>query len=141
MQKKKKKSWENIDIGRKVLVLAKRIWKKSAPGKVYKQSVQNIAYFNEEQAYVIKPLLGKVVYYWVKNSKNNINLTKRFQRKKLFALKTTLSCKFKLIYVKIVVLWIKTTNRINIWLLFVEKTQFFLLEWKRSMAKVLQKNK
>ena len=51
---KRKKLWENLDIGEKVLVLAKRIQKKSAPGNFYKQSVQNIAYFNKEQTYVIR---------------------------------------------------------------------------------------
>ena len=39
---------------KKVLVLVERIQKKSAPRKFYKQSVQNIAYFNKEQTYVTK---------------------------------------------------------------------------------------
>ena len=47
--------------------------------KIYIQSVQNIAYFNKEQTYVIKTKqkIDKIVYYWLKNSKNNIYLTKR----------------------------------------------------------------
>ena len=62
---KKQKLQENLDIGKKVLVLAERIRKKSAPGKFYKQFVQNIAYFNKEQTYVIraKQKLDKIVYY------------------------------------------------------------------------------
>ena len=57
--------------------------------KIYIQSVQNIAYFNKEETYVIKTKqkIDKIVYYWLKNSKNNKYLTKRFQRNKLFALK------------------------------------------------------
>ena len=76
---KRKKLRENLDIGRKVLVLPERIWRKSAPGKLYKQYVQNIAYFNKKKAYVIrtKQKIDKIVYYWLKNSKNNIYLTKR----------------------------------------------------------------
>ena len=37
---------EYLNIGEKVLVLAERFKKKSTPGKFNKQSVQNIAYFN-----------------------------------------------------------------------------------------------
>ena len=46
---KKKKLTENLNINKKVLVLAETIRKKSAPGKFYKQSVQNIPYFNKEE--------------------------------------------------------------------------------------------
>ena len=86
---KRKKLRENLDIDKKVLVLAERIRKKSAPGKFYKQSVQNIAYFNKRQRYVIrtKQKIDKIAYYWLKNSKNSKYLTQRFQRNELFALK------------------------------------------------------
>ena len=46
---KKKQLRENLSIGEKVYALAERIKKKSAPGKFYKQSVQNISYFNKEK--------------------------------------------------------------------------------------------
>ena len=36
---KRRKLRENLNIGEKVLILAERIWKKTAPGKFYKQSV------------------------------------------------------------------------------------------------------
>ena len=52
--KKKKKLRENLDIGEKVYILAERIKKKSAPEKFYKQSVQNISYFNKEKIYKIR---------------------------------------------------------------------------------------
>ena len=44
---KRKKLREDLMIGEKVLVIAKRIKKKAAPGRFYKQSVQNICYFNK----------------------------------------------------------------------------------------------
>ena len=86
---KRKKLRGNLDIGEKILVLAERIRKKLAPEQFYKQSVQNIAYFNKERTYLIraKQKVDEIVYYWLENSKNNKYLTKRFQRNDLFALK------------------------------------------------------
>ena len=51
--KKEKKIRENLVIGEKVYVLAERIKKKRAPGKFYKQSMQNINYFNKETIFTI----------------------------------------------------------------------------------------
>ena len=84
---KKRNLQENLDIGQKILVLAERIKKKSAPGKFYKQMVQNISYFNKNEIFPIrsKQKIDKNTYYWVKNSKNNKYLLKRFERHKLFA--------------------------------------------------------
>ena len=45
--KKRKKPREDLKVGERVYLLAERIKKKSAPGKFYKQSVQNISYFNK----------------------------------------------------------------------------------------------
>ena len=56
--RKRKKLRENLNIGEKVYILAERIKKKIAPGKFYKQSVQNISYFNKDVIYSIM-LLGK----------------------------------------------------------------------------------
>ena len=53
---KKKQSRENLSIGEKVYVLAERTRKKSAPGKFYKQSVQNISYFNKEKIFTIRAI-------------------------------------------------------------------------------------
>ena len=82
----KKKLRENLNINEKVLVLAERIRKKSAPGKSSKQSVQNISYFNKEKVFFIrkKQKIDKISYYWLKDSQNK-KLTKRFQRTELFA--------------------------------------------------------
>ena len=71
-----------------VYLLAERIKKKSAPGKFYKQSVQNISYFNKETRYTIRKiqLIDGIRYYWVRSAINN--LPKRFLRTEIFALKS-----------------------------------------------------
>ena len=51
---KRKRLRENLSIGEKVYVLAERIKKKSAPGKFYKQSVQNISCFNKDTVFTIR---------------------------------------------------------------------------------------
>ena len=62
--------------------------KKSAPGKSYKQSVQNISYFNKETVYTIrkKQINDNIRYYWVENSLSD--LKNHFQRSELFAIKS-----------------------------------------------------
>ena len=86
--KKLKKLRENLNIGEKVYVLAERIKKKSAPGKFYKQSVQNISFFNKDTVFTIrkKQLIDKIMYYWVKSPLADLN--KHFPRSELFALKS-----------------------------------------------------
>ena len=88
-KKKRRKLGEYLNIRGKVLVLAERIKKKLAPGKFYKQSVQNIAYFNREKTFSIrkKRKKGKIDYYWLKDLQNNRNVIKRFQRFELFGIK------------------------------------------------------
>ena len=77
---------ENLNINEKILVLAERVRKKLAPGKFYKQSVQNISYFNKEEIFFIrkKQKIDKISYYCLKDPQNK-KLTKRFQRAELFA--------------------------------------------------------
>ena len=50
----KEKNSKNLDIGEKVLVLAKRIKKKSTHGKFNKQMVQNISFSNKKEIVTIK---------------------------------------------------------------------------------------
>ena len=68
-------------------VLAEIIKKKSAPGKFYKQSIQNISYFNKESVFAIhkKQMINNTMYYWIKTSL--AKLSRRFSRSELFALK------------------------------------------------------
>ena len=57
---KRKKLKEELLIGEKKLVLTERIKNKAAPGKFYKQSVQNISYFDKDRTYQrYKELLTK----------------------------------------------------------------------------------
>ena len=67
---KKRKLRDELFIGEKVYVLTERIKKKSAPGKFYKQSVQNISLFNKEKTFIIRAIqsIGGIKYYWQKNS-------------------------------------------------------------------------
>ena len=60
---------QNLNINKKVLVLAERIRKKPAMGKFYKQSVQNISYFNKDKVFFIikKQNIDKISYYWLKD--------------------------------------------------------------------------
>ena len=58
----KRKLRDELFIGEKVYVLAEQIKKKSAPGKFYKQSVQNIGYFNKEKIRAIQSI-GGIKYY------------------------------------------------------------------------------
>ena len=86
---KRKKLRDELFVGEKVFVFAEKIKKKAAPGKFYKQSVQNISYFNKDRTFTIKRIqsIDGIKYYWLKNAQNNKNLTKRFQRTELFALR------------------------------------------------------
>ena len=88
--RKRKKLMDKLNIGERVYVLAERIKKKSAPGKFYKQSVQNISSFNEDTIFTVrkKQTIDEITYYWVNNTSNNKNLTKRFSRSELFALRS-----------------------------------------------------
>ena len=51
---KKKRLREELHVGAKVLILARRIRKKSALGKFYKQTAQNTSYFNNENVFTIR---------------------------------------------------------------------------------------
>ena len=86
-QRKQKKLREKLNVGERVYVLAERIRKKSAPGKFYKQTVQNISYFNKETVYLIRQRkkVNDIYFYWLNNLKN------RFVRSELFALKENFS--------------------------------------------------
>ena len=68
--------------------LAERIRKKSAPGKFYKQFVQNSSFFNKDKVYTIKKkqMIRDIRYYWIKSP--IADLPKRFSRSELFALRS-----------------------------------------------------
>ena len=64
---KRKKLGERLFVGEKVPVLAERVKKKAAPGKFYKQSVQNISYFNKDKTFIIRKIrtIDSIKYYWL----------------------------------------------------------------------------
>ena len=51
---KRKKLRDKLNIGKRVYVFPERIKKKSAPGKFYKQSIQNISYFNKDTIFTVR---------------------------------------------------------------------------------------
>ena len=67
----------------------KDLKKKAAPGKFYKQSVQNISYYNKDRTFIVRKiqLINGIKYYWLKDAQNNKKLAKRFQRTELFAIR------------------------------------------------------
>ena len=80
---KRKKLCEELNVGEKVLILAERLKKKSAPGKFYKQFVQNISYFNKGNVFIVtnKRKIEDKTFYWLKkNTKKNKYFNKSFQR-------------------------------------------------------------
>ena len=85
--RKKKKLRQDLGIAENILLLAERIKKKSALGKLYKISVQNISYFNKERCFVIsnKKTTYNKTFYWVADVKNNKIFKERFRRQELFA--------------------------------------------------------
>ena len=68
--------------------MAERIKAKSAPEKFYKQTVQNIPYFNKKTIFTIrkKQTIDKNAYFWLKNEGKKQYLPKGFQRTELFTL-------------------------------------------------------
>ena len=75
---KRKKLREKLFTSEKVLVLGERIKKKDATGKFYKQSVQNISYFNKDRTFIIRKIqtISGIRYYWLKYAQNNKKLAK-----------------------------------------------------------------
>ena len=85
IRKRKLRSPLNLD--KKVLVLAKRLRKKDAPGNLYKASTDNIPFFNRNRIFTIykRAKLNNGIYlYWVEEDGKKID--GRFFREELFAL-------------------------------------------------------
>ena len=86
--RKKKKLRTDLAIGENLLLLAERIKKKSAPGKFYKSSVQNISFFNKEKLFVIsnKNTIDNKTFYWLADVKNGKTLKGKFQRQEILTI-------------------------------------------------------
>ena len=60
-------------IDEKMLVLAERIKKKTAPGRFYKQSVQSISYFDKDRTFMIrkKQSIDNITFYRLTDVQTN----------------------------------------------------------------------
>ena len=60
-------------IDEKMLVLAERIKKKTAPGRFYKQSVQSITYFDKDRTFMIrkKQSIDNITFYRLTDVQTN----------------------------------------------------------------------
>ena len=60
-------------IDEKMLVLAERIKKKTAPGRFYKQSVQSISYFDKDRTFMIrkKQSIDNITFYRLRDVQTN----------------------------------------------------------------------
>ena len=86
-QKKKKKTTRRFKNRWKSIFTSRKNKEKSAPGKCYKQSVQNISYFNKETVYKISK---KTVDWWNKillGLKSNKRFTKKVLKNRNFNIK------------------------------------------------------
>ena len=78
-----------LEIGEKVLVLAKRLKKKDAPGTLYKSTTENMQFCNCDQIFIVRKVLPKInsYDYWILKTEDGVIIDKRFLRQELFALK------------------------------------------------------
>ena len=87
IDKRKRKLRSPLNLDEKVLVLAKKLRKKDAPGNLYKASTDNIPFFNRNRSFTIfkRAKLNNGIYlYWVEEDSKKID--GRFFREELFAL-------------------------------------------------------
>ena len=78
-----------LSIGEKVLVLAERLKKKDEPGRLYKSTTQNKAFFNKNKIYIIRKRVKTTFndwYYWVSEENSEITNKFRYLRQELYAL-------------------------------------------------------
>ena len=82
---KRKKLRDELFVSEKVLVLTERIKKKAAQGKFYKQSVQNISYFNKDKTFIIRKIqpIDGIKCYWLKDAQNNKKTRKKVSKNRI----------------------------------------------------------
>ena len=84
----KKQLGDDLEIGEKVLLLAERLRKRDAPGRLYKSTTENKSFLNTDRIFKISErskLNNNFYLYWLKE--NGRNIKNRFLREELFALK------------------------------------------------------
>ena len=77
-----------VAVGKKFLALAKRLWKKDAPGNLHKSTTENMSFFNREQVFVVRKVVPRDDShdYWISKTENGEIIDQRFLRQELFAL-------------------------------------------------------
>ena len=53
LDRREKRLRDPLEIGEKVLALAKRLRKKDAPGRLYKSTTENQSFFNRDRTFII----------------------------------------------------------------------------------------
>ena len=88
IDRRKKRLRDPLEIGEKVLVLAERLRKKDAAGKLYKSTTENKSFFNRDRIFTISER-SKLNYntYLYRLKENGRKTKNRFLRQELFALK------------------------------------------------------
>ena len=85
--RKKRRLRDPLDISEQALVLAERLKKKDAPGRLYKITTENGPYFNWNRIFTIRKRVSvgnNTYYYWLKEDGQEVK--NRFLREELFAL-------------------------------------------------------
>ena len=87
LDRRKKTFRSSLNLAEKVLVLAKRIRKKDAPGRLCKSSTENMLFFNRNRIFTIykrAKLENGTFLYWLEEGR--LKVKGRFLRQELFAL-------------------------------------------------------
>ena len=87
IDKRKKTLRSPLNLTEKALLLAKRLRKKDAPGRLYKSSTENMPYFNRNRIFTIYKLAqieNGTYLYWLEEDGQKVK--GRFLRQELFAL-------------------------------------------------------
>ena len=87
IDERKRKLRSPLNLDEKVLVLAKRLRKKDAPGNLYKASTDNIPFFKRERIFTIykRVMLNNGTYLYSVEEKSK-RIDGRFLSQELFAL-------------------------------------------------------
>ena len=87
IDRRKRRLRSPLNLTEKVLVLAERLRKNNAPGRLYKSSTENMPFFNRNRIFTIykRAKLDNVTYlYWLEEDGQKVK--GRFLRQELFAL-------------------------------------------------------
>ena len=86
IDRRNKRLRDPLEIGEKILVLAERLRKKDAPGRLCKSTTKNKSFFNRDRIFTISErskLNNNTYIYWLKE--NGRKIKNRFLRQELFA--------------------------------------------------------